>query len=244
MFARETRPVQLRVIAVWNDDHREDVTPLCRFRTNDDSVVTVNQDGQLHSADPGDTHVIAFYDNGVTSVPVMRPLSQPQATAVAAVATANNPLDEFVNAKLRKLGVTPSEACSDAAFLRRLSIDLSGTLPTPDEIDAFLADDSADKRLRKIDELLERPAYAAWWANKLCDFTGCNPNQQAELRQETSVQWFMWIYARLRENVPYDELVRRIVLAKGRRDGQSYDAYAAETSGYFRDDSPADFSQR
>ena len=66
-------PVALRVTAVWEDGQREDVTPLCRFRTNDDSVVTVDREGLLVGVGPGDTHVVAFYDNGVVAVPVMRP---------------------------------------------------------------------------------------------------------------------------------------------------------------------------
>ena len=125
-----------------------------------------------------------------------------------------------------------------------MSLDLTGTLPGTDEIEQFLVDESKDKRRRKIDELLERPAYTAWWTNKLCDFTGCNPSQQAELGQETSVQWYMWIYARLRENTPYDELIRRIVMARGRRDGQTYDEYTNEVSSYFREQDPADFADR
>lgn len=70
VFGIDMKPVQLRVVAVWQDDSREDVTPLCRFRTNDDAVVTVDEDGRLISAGPGDSDVIAFYDNGVAAVPV------------------------------------------------------------------------------------------------------------------------------------------------------------------------------
>ena len=252
VFGTETsatvEPVQLRVIAVWADQQREDVTPLCRFRANDDSIVMVDQDGKLSPVGIGDTHVIAFYDNGVGAVPVMRPFDAPEAEA-AEIGGGRPGIDRFVLEKLNKLRIAASDLCTDAEFLRRTSIDLTGTLPPPAEIEAFLADDSKDKRQRKIDELLKRPAYAAWWTNKLCDFTGCNPNQQAELGQETSVQWYMWIYARLRENRPYDEIVRRIVLATGRRDGQSFDAYAAEVSGYFRDEAlgasaPSAFAQR
>jgi len=63
-------------------------------------------------------------------------------------------IDQLIIAKLKKLGVTPSEVCTDAEFLRRVSLDLSGTLPTPKEIETFLADSSPDKRRKKIDELL------------------------------------------------------------------------------------------
>ena len=90
-------------------------------------------------------------------------------------------IDSLVAAKLEKLGILPSPVCSDAEFLRRVSIDLTGTLPAPDEVERFLTDRSTGKRFEKIEQLLERPAYAAWWANKLCDFTGCNPRGQAEL---------------------------------------------------------------
>lgn len=243
VFGSNPGPVSLRVIAVWTDGAREDVTPLCRFRTNDEAIVTVDDDGVLTSVGSGDTHVIAFYDNGVRAVPVLRAVASP-AERVAETETAAGDIDRFVSAKLHTLGIVPSELCTDAEFLRRVSIDLTGSLPTPTEVERFLADHSAGKRNQKIEELLDRPAYAAWWATKLCDFTGCNPRQQAELGQDTAVQWYTWVYARLSENVPYDELVRRIVLATGRGEGESYHDYARETSAYFRDENPADFSQR
>lgn len=234
--------VQLRVIAVWEDDSREDVTPLCRFRSNNDSIATVDAEGKLTPTGSGDTHVVAFYDNGVGAIPVMSPFDGTHINAE--VDPGVSEIDRFVLEKLNKLRIVPSNLCSDTEFLRRASIDLTGTLPTPTEIEFFVNDTSSDKRQRKIDELLDRPAYAAWWTNKLCDFTGCNPTQQAELGQETSAQWYMWIYARLLENQPYDEIVRRIVLAKGRRDGQTYDEYTKEVSSYFRDHEPTDFAAR
>jgi hypothetical protein len=240
---QNAKPVSLRVVAVWGDGYREDVTCLCRFRTNDDSVVTVDADGRLKLTGAGDTHVIAFYDNGVVGVPVMRAVSEPGDSNYP-VQIASTKVDEFILAKLAKLGLVPSPPCSDAEFLRRVSIDMTGTLPTPDEIETFLTDSSKDKWNKKIDELLKRPAFSAWWANRLCDFTGCNPRQQAELGQELAVQWYDWIYERLRENTPYDELIGRIVLAVGRSDGQTYDDYAKETSSFFRDESPTDFTQR
>lgn len=243
VFDSETAEARLQVVAVWQDGRTEDVTPLCRFRTNDDSVVRIDEDGKVTATGRGDTDVIAFYDNGIAAVPVMRAFSDRKDSEYPEVATATK-IDGFVQAKLRKLGIVPSALCSDTEFLRRVSIDLTGTLPTPDEVTDFLADTSNNKRERKIDELLNRPAYAAWWANRLCDFTGCNPNQQAELGQETSVQWYMWIYSRLLKNVPYDELIKGIVEAKGRDDDQTYNDYATETTAFYRDDLAAEFTQR
>ena len=90
-------------------------------------------------------------------------------------------VDELVVAKLRKLGIVPSPSLPATPSSSAASAStLTGTLPTPEEVKAFLADTSPDKRARKIDELLERPAYAAWWTTKLCDFTG---NSAAQLNQ-------------------------------------------------------------
>lgn len=243
-FGRTGEKSSLRVTAIWQDGIREDVTCLCRFRTNDDSVAEVDLDGNVQSRGPGDTHVIAFYDNGVSAVPVVVPPARPATSTSWPRDPRSTLIDEFVNARLRKLGIVPSPVCSDAEFLRRLSIDLTGTLPTADEVVRFLGDSAPDKRDRKIDELVERPAFAAWWATKLCDFTGCNPNQQAELDQELAEQWYTWMYQRIREGTPYDEIVARIMLATGREPGETYDAFAARTSAYFREKAPADFSGR
>ncbi len=247
VFRSNAAAVSLKAVAIWEDGQREDVTPLCRFRTNNDSVAIVDADGRVASTGAGDTHIIVFYDNGITSVPVLRRFDFQTADSLAQSGTGSGSktgIDSIVASKLEKLGIAPSEICTDSEFLRRVSLDLTGTLPTADEVESFLSDQALDKRTRKIDELIERPAYAACWANKLCDFTGCNPIQQAELGQETSVQWYSWIFARLRENVPYDALVRRIVLAKSRSAGQSIEDYSAQISSYFRVDAPDDFAQR
>ncbi len=243
IFHKDSRPLQLQVVAVWQDGSREDVTPLCRFRSNDDTVVSVSENGELKTEGPGDTHLIAFYDNGVAALPVMRALSE-QGQKHTPPTPARTKIDTFIEAKLNKLGIQPSPVCTDAEFLRRVSIDLTGTLPAPQEIEIFLADPSPSKRDDKIDELLQRPAYAAWWANRLCDFTGCNPNQQAELGQDLSVQWYTWIFQRLQENLPYDQLIERIVLSRSREEDQSFLEYSQSVSAYFRDQAPAEFENR
>ena len=230
LFRTAGDTAQIKVIAEWESGEREDVTCLARFRTNNDSVVGVSRDGLATSIGEGDTHIVAFYDNGVAAIPVLRPYRGTHSPGAAARnVTANgtpsapvapNPVDRFVNEKLSKLGLVPSELCTDAEFLRRVSIDMTGTLPTPDEVTAFLADDSADQRIRKIDELLDRSTYAAWWANKLCDFTGCNPASIRSLLEVASEegyvkasQWYDWIYERVARNEPYDDLVEGIMLA-------------------------------
>ena len=233
----------VRVTAIWSDGTKEDVTSITRFRSNDDTIVHIDEQGHAEGVGFGDTHLIAFYDNGVAAIPVVvRNPKQP--TAAWPTDPEPSSVDRLVNEKLRFLGIVPSPRCDDSEFIRRASIDLTGTLPSPIEVREFLADSSSNKRSAKIDELLRRPAMAAWWANKLCDFTGCNPGQQAELGQDFAEQWYTWIYQRLRDNTPYDEIVAGLMLARGRENDQPYREYAQQMSSYFRDHDAADFSER
>jgi hypothetical protein len=248
VFKRDGQSQPVTAVAYWSDGSQEDVTALCRFRTNDESIATVNESGLVAAAGKGDTHIVAFYDNGVTATSVVLPVSDLVDARFPDV-PAPTQIDKFVTAKLRMLGMIPSEICSDAEFLRRLSLDLTGTLPAPGEITAFLADTSLDKRARKIDELLSRPAFAAWWTTRLCDLMGNSERNLPEggeqaLRREKSAQWYDWIYRRVAENTPYDELVRDILLATSRTSDQSDQDYFAEMSSYFRQENPADFSTR
>lgn len=248
VFTTVGQSSRLKIVAHWSDGTREDVTALCRFRTNDEATATVDENGVVTAVGKGDTDVAAFYDNGVVTVPVILPVSDLVGPRYPNVPTPTK-IDELAVAKLRKLGVVPSEVCPDADFLRRLSLDLTGTPPPPDEIAAFLADTSPDKRTKKIDELLERPTYAAWWTTRLCDLTGNSERTgplggEQALNREKARQWYHWIERRVRENRPYDKLVEGIVLAVGRRPEQSYDEYCTEMSAYFRKDGPADFAAR
>jgi hypothetical protein len=233
----------LTVVAHWPDGTSEDVTALCRFQSNNEAVATIDEAGCVTAAGRGDGDVVVFYDNGVVAVPVIVPVSDRTGDNYPDVA-APTEIDRLIVAKLKQLGVVPSPLCSDGEFLRRASIDITGTLPTPGEIEAFVADSSPDKRRRKIDELLDRPAYAAWWTNKLCDFTGCNPMQQPELGQDLAAKWYAWLYRRIAENAPYDQIVEGLVTADGRQAGEDYEAYAAQMSAYFRETSPDDFTER
>lgn len=223
LFSSVGEGQSIRVIAYWEDGSREDVTCLTRFQSNDEAVVTVGRDGRATSEGPGDTHVIAFYDNGVAAIPVLRPyrlVSVPNTQRFDQGNGKSHPIDQRVNEKLKKLGLKPSAVCGDSEFLRRVCIDLTGTLPTPDEVKAFLADRDPEKRNRKIDELLQRTSYAAWWTNKLCDFTGCNPKSISSLLEvaredgiEKATQWYDWIYERVADNEPYDDVVAGLMLS-------------------------------
>ncbi|MCI0703501.1 MAG: DUF1549 domain-containing protein, partial [Planctomycetia bacterium] len=248
VFAEVGAKMKLRVIAKWADGTREDVTPLCRFRSNDESVAKVSATGEVIAVGKGDTAVVGFYDNGIAPVSVLLPVSDKFGPKYPTVPTPTK-VDELVVAKLRKLGIVPSDLCTDAEFLRRVSLDLTGTPPAPEEVEQFLADTTADKRAKKIEELLNRPTYAAWWSTKICDYTG-NSERNGPLGGEQGLnrakagQWYDWVYRRVKTNEPYDKLVEGIALAVGRKPDQSFADYCAEMSSYFRKDNPADFAAR
>jgi len=260
VFAKSGDKAALRVVALWSDGTREDVTPLCRFRSNDESTAVVDPAGRITSVASGDTEIVAFYDNGVVPVSVLFPYGDESSRAAATAFSVSAKLskthlvpygkiDELVLAKLVKLGITPSGLCSDAEFLRRVSLDLTGTLPSAEETAAFLADTSLGNRAKKIDELLARPAYTAWQTNRLCDITGNSAatgplGGERGLNEAKSRHWYRWIYRRVAENRPYDEIVEGIVLAVSRKPDQDFADYCREMAGYFRTENPTDFADR
>jgi hypothetical protein len=249
LFSAPGQSVKLRVLAHWIDGTIEDVTELARFKTNDETVANVSESGSVSCMGKGDSHVVVSYDSGVSAVAVVLPVSQPSGSASASMA-ARTRVDELVLNKLRKVGIVPSGICNDAEYLRRVRLDLTGTLPSPDEVRQFLADSSPDKRTSKIDELLKSPAYAAWWATKFCDYTG---NSQVQIGiggfmnrkpAEFTRQWYSWLYKRLASNVPYDQMMADIVLALGRSSPeQSYQDYVVEMNTYYRSNNPVDFAE-
>lgn len=240
LFTAQDQTQQLKAVAVWSDGSREDVTTLCRFQTNDDQVADISQEGLVTAASPGDTHVVAFYDSAVVPVPVIRPVSAQYGENYPNV-PAPTKVDELVVQKLRKVGIIQSDLCTDAEFLRRVSLDVTGTLPTPAEVRAFLLDQSPDKRAHKIDELLDRPGYVAWWTTKLCDFTGNSDdklNNVTPIQGEAAKHWYAWIEKRVRENEPYDKIMEGIVLAVSRNPGESYEDYCRNISKLYHKDGP------
>lgn len=245
-FDKDDQTVQLKAIAIWSDGSREDVTEICRFQSNDDMVADISSNGLITGGSPGDTHVVVFYDNAVVPVPVMRPVSDRTGDNYPETPTPTE-IDRLVVERLKKLGVVQSGLSTDEEFLRRVSLDVTGALPTADEVRAFVADSNPNKRSAKIDELLERPGYAAWWAQKLCDYTGNSDDQLnnvTPVRQEASRQWYNWMYSRVEQNMHYDDIVEGIVMANSRDPGESYEEYCRNMSRLYHSDSDYDFSER
>lgn len=221
----ETEPVTLRVMASFSDGTIEDVTGLTNFSSNNESIVRVTKKGVvIAKGGKGDTSVVAGYGPGITTTQVLAP--NPDGLANFPEFVADNPIDTLVVKKLRKLGIHPSALSTDAQFMRRVYLDVIGTLPTPDEARSFLGDASADKRSKLIDALLQREEHAIYWATRWSDWSG---NTQHVVKPDNKVTWLWhdWFTDKFRRNVPYDEIVKGIIVATS-LEGRTLEEYKAE----------------
>ncbi|MFK8111556.1 MAG: DUF1549 and DUF1553 domain-containing protein [Rubripirellula sp.] len=244
-FASDGEQSQLTAIAHWEDGSSEDVTELCRFNSNDDAIAAIDELGQVKSGERGDTHVVVFYDNAVVPVPVLTPISAKQARTHNS--PTGTPIDDLVQQKLNKLGIAPSGQCTDSEFIRRVSLDITGILPSSKTVRDFLADDSVDKRERLIDHLLKSPAYAAWWATRFSDWTGNSEEQLNNIlpiRNTASRLWHEWLRVRLEANVSYDKIVAGIVTAKSREAGESYTEFCENMTAACKPGNEGMFAER
>jgi hypothetical protein len=124
-------------------------------------------------------------------------------------------IDRLVFAKLASLGIQPV-VCSDAVFVRRVYLDVIGTLPTADEVRDFLADpDVKNKRRRLVDRLLERGEFADYWALKWGDVLRIKAEFPVNLWPNAAQAYHRWVRASIAENKPYDQFARELLTSSG-----------------------------
>lgn len=200
----------LRVTAHYSDGRALDVTRFCRFQSNRESVATVDETGVVTTQDvPGDVAVMAAYLESLAVFTALVP--RPEESDLPRPA-AQNRIDELVDAKLSKLRIVPSPVCDDATFLRRVSLDLIGRLPTPAECRQFLADPAADKRSRVVESLFGRPEYAEYWALKWSDWLRVD---RQSLGHRAAYAYYKWIRDSIATNQPFDAFARELLTADG-----------------------------
>jgi hypothetical protein len=226
----------LRIDAAFADGSSEDVTKYCTFETQDREVTRADDAGKVQALRPGTSAVIARF--GVD--PVIAHVTVPRASETPFPAVKGfNFIDEPILARLQLLNIPPSDVCDDATFLRRVSLDLAGALPTAAEVRAFLADSSADKRAKAIERLLGHPGYSALWATKFSDLLKAAnfDGNFAMIEAAETRRFYEWLRARFEENTPYDQFVERVLVATS-REGRpveewiaEVDAMAVETAG-------------
>jgi hypothetical protein len=232
---------RLRVTAHYSDQSTRDVTRLTGFLSNDDAVASVKEDGTIVAGPlPGETAVMARYMNQICVAEVAIPQTAPLPEGAFDSLPQYNFIDELVDAKLQSLSIEPSPVVSDNVFLRRVSVDLIGRLPTVEEARAFLDSADPNKREVMVDKLLAQREYADHWATFWADLLRPNPYR---VGIKAVLNYDNWIRQQFRDNVPYDQFVRQLITAKGStwhngattmyRDRRSPDEIATMTSQLF-----------
>ena len=201
--------IQLSVKATFADGEQRDVTYWSVYSLSN-LVAEVNPDGRVTFLKPGETTVLVRYQNHRASARLTLLPERPGFTWNDP--TPSNYIDEHVFAKLRRLRMNPSGLCDDATFIRRASLDITGTLPTAEEARSFVTDPSPDKREKLVTRLLHKPEYAQFWALKWSDLLR---NEEKAL-DHTGVQKFHgWMRESFEQGKGLNQFVRELLTARG-----------------------------
>lgn len=201
---------QIIVLGHFSDGSVRDLTELADFSSSNESVGSVSSLGLVKKNGRGETAVLARYLDKMSTT-YMTFLEE-----VPGFVWNNPPENNFVDAavfeKLKQLQILPSDLCTDDEFLRRVTLDLTGRLPTAEEAKAFLAETSPSKRTILIDQLLDSDEYASFWALKWGDVLRSNSKK---LKVAGVHKFRQWIYESIRNDKPLDQFARELLTANG-----------------------------
>jgi hypothetical protein len=195
---------------IYSDGVTRDVTNLATFMTSNDNSAPITADGLVTAGARGEAFVMARFETHTVGSQV---LVLPKDLQYTAPEVTGNYVDQLVGAKLRKIRILPSELCTDEEFLRRVTIDVSGMLPTEEEYVAFMADTAADKRAKLVDRLLERKEFSEIWAMKWAELLMIRTTNQVSTK--SAFLYSTWLTNQIANNVPLDQMVRDLLSASG-----------------------------
>ncbi len=209
----EDARLQFTVRARYSDGHDRDITPLVVFLTNNEPTAKVSPDGLVTANKRGEAFIMARYDtftvgSQVIVIPDNLKYTRPEFAAV-------NYIDNLVADKLHRLRIYPSEVCDDETYLRRVSIDIVGTLPSEDDYNRFVASKEADKRAKLVDELLTRKEFTEMWVMKWAELLQIRTNNQTQMSYKATLLYFNWLKERISKNVPFNKIVQELLSADG-----------------------------
>jgi hypothetical protein len=215
----EPGPWQLRVLAHHADGHQRDVTRLAAFKSQDDAGASVTPTGFAKLLRRGETDLVVRYESRVEPIRIAAVVN-PDLKYDFSKRARGNFIDDELFKRLESLKVPPSAPATDAAFLRRASLDLTGEQPSPGAIRRYLADTDPEKRIKLIDQLLKSREFLRFWRIKLGDLLQISSTRQGN----GAYRYQEWIDASLQKNRHWDDLVRTLLTAVG-------DPMDAETGG-------------
>jgi len=216
---------QLLVTAHFSDGSSRDVTRQAVYQSNEPDIAAVDADGLVRTGTQnGLVAVMARFGEKIATFHAAVPFAADgDQAAVVAVRLdqverqlGDSVFDRLLLRQWRRLAVVPSAPADDATFLRRVMIDICGTLPTIDEVEAYRADSRVDKRARLIDRLLDRPEYASYFALKWADILQNRGAGYSTSRQRPGTALFAgWIRDSIAANKPYNQFASEILTASG-----------------------------
>lgn len=200
---------QLRVDAIDTLGVRRCVTVEAEYESNAVEIADADHRGLIQASDiPGEAAILVRYLGHVTSCRVTLP--RPGVTFERPA--ESNFIDKHVWDQLARLGIQAGNNASESEFLRRVYFDTIGTLPTAEEARKYLADSSADKRDRLIEELLDRPEYVDYWTMKWLDILRAD---QLKVTPQGTVAMQRWLRHSFQQNVPFDQMARELLTVQG-----------------------------
>jgi hypothetical protein len=200
---------QLRITFIDKQGNKSCVTADAQYQSNEDTIAVVDNSGLISTTEnPGEAAILIRY---LGTIAVCR-VTRPRDALEFAAPTPNNFIDSLVWKKLQRLNIHPSSLADEATFLRRAYLDTIGTLPTASEASAYLEDPDVEKRSRLIVELLKRPEYADYWAQRWSDLLQVDKDT---IPPASAVAMTRWIHTQIAENVPYDQFANTILTAEG-----------------------------
>jgi hypothetical protein len=209
-----SQKVELKAWASFADGSRRDVTWLTKFDSNDMALAEVLPTGQLTAKRNGATAIRAQFLTEVAVSTISIPFER--TITASPEQTSANVLDKPVLDQLRAIRIPLSPLSDDESFIRRVFLDVCGSLPSPNEVTDFLADQRANKRAILIDNLLQRPEFVDYWTLFLNDLLQNRKERDHDVRGTKGVRQFhAWLRDQVAKNRPWDELAREVLTATG-----------------------------
>jgi hypothetical protein len=209
----EPGPQQIRVVAHFADGHERDVTRLATYKVNDDSAASVDGVGLARLLRRAEADLIVRYGSQVVSTRLAT-LINPDLKFDFAGRTRRNFIDDQLFRRLEALKVPPSPPASDAVFLRRVTLDLTGEQPQPDRIREFVKDNDPDKRAKMVDALLASRDFTRFWQIKFGDMLEIT-TARPDLGNVAAINYQTWLAKKLIANAPWNEMVHELLTALG-----------------------------
>jgi Protein of unknown function (DUF1549)/Protein of unknown function (DUF1553) len=202
---------RLVVRARYSDGTDRDVTNLALFLSNNDNSAKVTPDGLVTADNRGEAFVMARFATFTIGSPFVVLPKGLQFTPPKV--PENNYIDTLVHKKLNDLRITPSDLCTDEAFVRRAYVDIVGLLPTPEEYDRFMKSPASNKREALVDELLGRKEFAELWVMKWAELLQIKSSNQVSYK--ATLLYYNWLQDKISKNVPVNEWVQELLGASG-----------------------------